>query len=463
MDMSLIQKFARNCNGGVAVYFAAALVPLMLGAGVAIDMVQVNASTTVLQNAVDAAALGGASSGETDKAKIEKVVKSYLTANKAGAVLETITDFDVKLDENNNTLSVTVSGQRPTSLMHLAGIDKVDIFARAVVNLPSDGLEVAMVLDVTGSMNADGRLPALKSAAKDFVDTMMEAKDNGAYVRVGVVPFSEYVNVGLSRRNESWIDVPADTSVTQPQVCSIQYPHRQWTNCTEVQKTGYNDGVPYTYTSYENCTVVDGQAENVCHTPVQTSKWYGCVGSRNNPLDEQIGKVSTRYPGLMNITCNDEIQTLTDDGTKLKSKINNLAASGNTYVPTGLLWGWNMVDGSDPLDEAKSAAEIKAKGGTKAIVLMTDGDNTISATYPTHQGSDGDTADKKVTELCKNIKKDDIVIYTISFMVTDADSITMLEKCASDPSKAFSADNAAQLSQAFGDISESLMAMRLSK
>jgi von Willebrand factor type A domain len=271
------------------------------------------------------------------------------------------------------------------------------------------------------------------------------------------------VNVGLSRRNESWIDVPPDTSVTQPQVCSIQYPHRQWNNCTEVPRTGYNDGVPYTYTSYENCTVVDGPAENVCYIPVNTSKWNGCVGSRDYPLDEQIGTLSQRYPGLMNIGCNDEILTMSDNETKLKSKINGLVASGNTYVPTGLLWGWNMVDGDDPLDEAKSAAEIKSKGGTKAIVLMTDGDNTISATYPKHEGSDGDAADAKVAELCKNIKKDDIVIYTISFMVTDGDTVKMLEKCASDPSKSFSADDASQLAKAFGDISDSLMAMRLSK
>jgi Flp pilus assembly protein TadG len=461
--MSLIRKFARDCTGGVAVYFAAAILPLMLGAGVAIDLVQVNAANTILQNAVDAAALSGAATGEIDEGKIEDVVKEYLIANKASAILETVTDFEVKHDKDKNTLTIQVSGKRPTYLMHLGGIDKVGISAFAEVSLPGDGLEVAMVLDVTNSMNVGGRLPALKTAATDFVKSMMEVKNKGAYVRVGIVPFSEYVNVGLSRRNEPWIDVPPDSSVTQPEVCSIQYPHRQWTNCTEVQKTGYNDGVPYTYTSYENCTVIDGPAENVCYKPVVTSKWNGCVGSRDNPLDEEIGKLSNRYTGLMNIGCNDEILTLTDNESKLKSKISGLVANGNTYVPAGLLWGWNMVDGSDPLDEAKSAAEIKAKNGTKAIVLMTDGDNTLSATYPKHEGYDGAVADAKAAELCKNIKQDGIVVFTISFMVTDPDTITLLENCASDKGKAFSADDATQLTKAFGDISDSLMAMRLSK
>jgi Flp pilus assembly protein TadG len=461
--MSVFGKFTRDCNGGVAVYFAAAAIPLLLGAGAAIDLIQVNAANSILQNAVDAAALGGAASKETNEADLEEIVKKFLTANRATSVLESITDYEIELDDNKNTLRITVSGQRPTSIMHLAGLDKVNLIATAVVNLPSDGLEVAMVLDVTNSMNADGRLPALKTAANEFIDTVMAAKDRGAYVRMGVVPFSEYVNVGLGARNELWMDVPPDKTVTLPQECSMQFPHRQWTNCTAVQKTGYSDGVPYTYTSYENCTVIDGPEEMVCHTPVHVTKWNGCVGSRNNPLDERIGVLSSPYPGVPNVTCNDEMQTLTDNESKLKSKVSGLVASGETYVPAGLLWGWNMVDGDAPLAEAKSAAEIKAKNGTKAIVLMTDGDNTLSASYPAHYNRDGNVADTKVGELCKNIKKDDVVIYTISFMVTDPDSIAMLENCASDKTKAFSADNSAQLSAAFEEVGESLMAMHLSK
>jgi hypothetical protein len=257
--------------------------------------------------------------------------------------------------------------------------------------------------------------------------------------------------------------VPPDSSTTLPEVCTVEYPDRTWTNCDAVTKTGDNDGVPYTYTSYENCTVTDGAPKTVCREPVVTNKWYGCVGSRNDPMDENIGTPSSPYPGLMNAGCNDEVVTLTDNESKLKAKINGLVAAGSTYIPTGLLWGWNMVDSNAPFDEAKPPAAIKAMGGTKAIVLMTDGDNTLSADYPWHWGRDGGVADTKVEALCENIKNDDIVVYTISFMVTKPATVDMLEKCASGPANAFSADNASQLAKAFDHISDSLLAMRFSR
>ena len=55
------------------------------------------------------------------------------------------------------------------------------------------------------------------------------------------------------------------------------------------------------------------------------------------------------------------------------------------------------------------------------------------------------------------------MIYTISFMVTDSATVNMLENCATDTGKAFSVDDAAQLAKAFGDIGNSMLALRLSK
>ncbi len=457
----MFSRFKANCTGNVSIMLALSVVPIFVGAGAAIDFVQVNHVQTVLQGAADAAVIAGAASKKTDVGELKVIVEDYLAANGAQDVMSQVDSIVPLLDPVKRTFSVQIKGKRRTSLMHLVGINTVDVGAYSETNLGGDGLEVAMVLDVTGSMNAEGRLPALKTAASAFIDTMMDAEAAGAYVRVGVVPFAEYVNVGLGARNEPWMNVPPDTTKTENQ-CWNTYPSAVSSNCRIESYIADVDGVP-TPTTTNVCDWDYGAPEPVCKDVDVTAKWFGCVGSRNDPLDENIGTPSSPYPGLQNTDCNAEIATLTNDETKLKNTISNLVGSGNTYIPAGLLWGWNLVDNNAPLTGAKSAAEIKDMGGTKAIVLMTDGDNTRSADYPYHWGTDGDKADIKVAEICKNIKKDDIVIYTVSFMVKDADTVNMLEKCASDTGKALTADNAMQLSKAFEDIAASMLALRLTK
>ncbi len=61
------------------------------------------------------------------------------------------------------------------------------------------------------------------------------------------------------------------------------------------------------------------------------------------------------------------------------------------------------------------------------------------------------------------MKKEGIVVYTVAFKVSNTTAKDMLVACASDPAKAFSADDPAALLQAFRDIAKSLLAMRLTK
>ena len=65
--------------------------------------------------------------------------------------------------------------------------------------------------------------------------------------------------------------------------------------------------------------------------------WDGCVGSRPDPLDSEIGNLSNRYPGLQNVNCPSELLALSDDESDLKAKIGSLSATGSTYIPAGLL------------------------------------------------------------------------------------------------------------------------------
>jgi Flp pilus assembly protein TadG len=456
-------RYLRSQAGNVGIMLALGIFPIMMAVGVAVDMVQTNRTLTVLQSAADAAALSAAASGETDDAKLQVIVENYLTANGAAHVLDDIDDIDADLDKSKNVFAVNIRGKRKTSLMYLAGISSMELYAKAEVKLGAEGYEVVLVLDNTASMSQGGRMPALKVAASDLVDKLMEAKDFGAYVKLGVVPFASYVNIGISRRSEPWLDIPADKSETK-YACWKTYPHATKSNCKQVPYI--NDGID-TGTTYEQCDWNYGLPEEVCGNTTVSETWSGCIGSRNDPLDESIGTVTTPYKGLMNTTCGSEIVELTDSESKLKDAIDGLVATGETYIPAGLLWGWHMVDSNEPLKKAKSQSAMNEIGGTKAIVLMTDGQNTLAPYAPHHWGGNGATdwakGDAKTSTLCSNIKNDGVTIYTVSFMVTDTQSLDLMAQCASDSTKALTAENAAELAEAFKNIGSSLMAMRLSK
>ncbi len=126
---------------------------------------------------------------------------------------------------------------------------------------------------------------------------------------------------------------------------------------------------------------------------------------------------------------------------------------------------WLDVDNA-PLDKAKTSTEIESMGGTKALVLMTDGRNTLATYAPNHWSAgaaDWARGDAKTATLCGNIKRDKIEDYTVSFMVTDAGAKSLPSNCASNPSKAYSADNAAELAKVFEEIGQNLVALRLSR
>jgi hypothetical protein len=66
-------------------------------------------------------------------------------------------------------------------------------------------------------------------------------------------------------------------------------------------------------------------------------------------------------------------------------------------------------------------------------------------------------------EICVNIKKDEITIYTVAFDVSDPDVKSILEDCATSSSHYFDAANADELSGAFASIGLSLRNISLSR
>ncbi len=94
---------------------------------------------------------------------------------------------------------------------------------------------------------------------------------------------------------------------------------------------------------------------------------------------------------------------------------------------------------------------------------MSDGKNTLSPVYPAHTGNDAALADELTLEVCSNIKAKGILIYSVAFQVADEGARTVLQKCASGPSKYFDADDEQQLEVSFQEIARDFSPLHLTR
>ena len=184
-----------------------------------------------------------------------------------------------------------------------------------------------------------------------------------------------------------------------------------------------------------------------------------------------------------NSNCPDEILPLTNVKSDVLNKISSLQhwSGGGTITSEGLAWGWRSISPNLPYGLGQG---YDAKNVQKVIVLMTDGrqdlvnnnpNGPVSSEYTAYgylaDGRMGSTFAAATTYLnarlvaaCNNAKaKPGMSIYTVLFRETDPTVTNLLKSCASDPSKAFTAANAAGLSQAFAQIGGSITQLRLTQ
>jgi len=413
MFANSVAEFLRNGAGNATLIVALAAVPLFGAAGIAIDMFRHQQAQARLQAALDAGALAGAATVNATNETIEQVIRRFADANGMGDLIDSGTGLKVTF-RTNGAIHVRAEGKIQTTLGNVLGISNLNISAETEVMAGRAGAEVALVLDTTGSMNNDGKIQALKTAASDFMRIIENTNANTAegMIRVSLVPYAKYVNVGTANKFASWME--------------------------PVNESGGD-------------------------------VWRGCVGSREYPNNIIDGSYADRIPPIMNEYCAQPVEPLTADTAKLRGRIGSLTGSGLTYIPGGLAWGWRTLSAISPFSEGVSATEADQKSIRKYIVLMTDGDNTVRKLpgSPEHTnsgpGNIRQTADSLTLDLCDRIKAEAITIFSIAFQVSNGNTRNMLRNCASAASNYYDADDPAQLSAAFNAIGAKVATVRLSR
>lgn len=491
----MFKSYRKSENGNFAIYTAVVMMVIILGIGVSIDLSRAQKVRTNMQDIADGALLAASRARPKEESVMQAVAEDYIRENdETGA----FPDGAVKLSADKKTLSIDVDGTYNTAIMNIFGKPTIPIrvYAETLIEV-TNYTDIVLVLDSTGSMAYNNRMSSLKSSANDFIDII--AGIDSDKVRMAVVPFAKYVNVGMSVRNEAWIDVPADYTEYFPDNCTTSSPVTGQTNCRQesygatppspgtpgsppTYGTCYDDGTPYSCQTSsgssgtpaspgspagtrEVCDPVYGPPQTTC-TPVPPveHKWHGCVGSRSGNENEKPSYEAgeSKVPGFLDIQCGQAIAPLSTNLNASRTRVNSLVPDENTYAATGLIWGYRMLDENQPFSSVNPSSN--GEPIRKALIFMTDGMNTVSRTGNTHDGTSRGESDDLSDDICEAMKdNDDIEIYSISFQVSDNQAKNLVEKCATKESMYYDAQNSAALKKAFEDIGYSLLSPRITR
>lgn len=481
----LARSFWRGRAGNISVMMSIGMISLVGVTGIGVDYSRVMRAKSEVYAAADSAALAAARTYGTASER-EAVARRVFGVNIAK--LESVATYsmapeNIVREGANYGYRVSATATVKTMFGQMFGVDKytTDVLAEAI-GVISSNTEIALVLDSTYSMTG-WKMDTLKKAATAMVDDLSKISPKPDQLKFSLVPFSNYVNIGMGNRKKSWMDVKDDYKDPDQTVCWDEYPVIGQTNCRMVSYpatpgtaagTCYNDGVPY---SCGGSSPQPARTEQVCDTtygPTPTKKcyiqagawhrWNGCVGSRAYPLNTKDENYAVKIPGLLDYTCGSELIELTSNYGTVRSAISKLTPNGETYIPAGLVWGWRTLSSQEPFAAAKNTSVVPVR---KYLVLMTDGFNTKSPNYPNHDNSDRAASDKLVKETCANIAKDKdsaIQIFSVAFDVKDSGVKSMLQDCAKNTGgQFFDATNATEFLAAFAKIGSTIAELRLSK
>ena len=199
----LVRGFASDTRGNIAMISAFVIPVLLLITFGGIDIHRASTVKANLQDSLDAATLAAARSEYVTDADLTRVGLASLQANLAPyqdiTLLTGQTTF--KVDSTGTVIGdtkVNVNALVANILLPMVGRgtgDQIPVGAHSEVVRSSQNVEVALVLDTTGSMQGS-KISDLRLAAKDLVDIVVQAQQTPYYSKVSIVPYSMAVNVG---------------------------------------------------------------------------------------------------------------------------------------------------------------------------------------------------------------------------------------------------------------------------
>src|ERR1700738_1631037 len=224
--LASLRLLARSREGNVAMLVGLFAIPLVIAGGIATDVGRAYIVEVRLGAALDAAALAVGSETNHTATQLADDLQHYFTANYPSTALGTsvtVAPVPSTADLAATTVNYRAQATVPMVFMPLIGINNINVSVTAQTK-KTTGLEVAVVLDNTGSMlcgaddssesncaadvpaadtsctnsSNNSRICTLINASKTFVDTLTSAINSSQQLYLSIVPYVTTVNVGSS-------------------------------------------------------------------------------------------------------------------------------------------------------------------------------------------------------------------------------------------------------------------------
>jgi Flp pilus assembly protein TadG len=433
------REFRSAERGNVMMTFALAVVPIMGLVGAAVDYSRAGMIRANMQAAVDATALAVSKSAASQTTEqIQTAADTYFRSVFSRADASNVQVTSNYTNTNGSELTVSAKATIKADVMGVMGYSQLPIGASSTTKWGNVRLRVSLVLDNTGSMLDSNKIGALKTASHNLLTQLKNAAVNNGDVYVSIIPFTTGVTVdGATNYGSSWVkwSGSSDTWDEKKGTCSKSY---------STKSSCLNNGGTW--------------------TPTDHSTWNGCLMDRDQDHDAKnteptVGTPTTLFPANTlpsQYKCPVQLMPLSYDWVKLNQKIDDMVAAGGTNQTVGLAWGWQSLSQVSPLNAPAMDPNYQYQ---QVVILLTDGLNTKNRWDG--NGSDPSNAvDLRTKAACQNIKAANITIYTVLVM---AGNSSILQECASSPSKYYKLTSADQMITTFNQIGTELAQLRVAK
>jgi len=427
----ILNRFLSDRGGNFAVLTGMVMTTLAMGVGFAVNIGQSMHVKASLRNALDAAVTSTArdiTTGTINSKDARPMVEAFLAANSDPRFTTSTYTLDTLIiDDTKKTITATASAHVDIAFpLFSIQNPKVEITSASLYS--DKTIEVAMVLDVTGSM-AGQKIKDLKAAATNAATTFLSGQDPAnPRVRLAIVPYSASVNTGPLQNT-----VYVETRFTTGEPPAIDDPRAVAT------------------------------APDACATERKGSQQYTDAGP-------DTAMVNRDY--RLSLCPTASLAPLSADLAKVKATINAFSANGSTAGHIGIQLGWYMLspEWNSVLAKKARPTAYNDKKSAKFVIIMTDGEfNTAYSGV----GRSGDTGAQEALSgthaeaLCAAMKDKGIEVFTIGFKLDRPSARDVLKDCASDDTSSakhyFETASGSELDAAFQSIARNIERLTLTQ